>query len=137
MALLHILKKKKSGEREYKQQKKVEKTKTEKPAQIPVPKVKEKRIGEAWRVLKSSHITEKTTDLIKQNQYVFKVWPKANKTEIKRAVENLYGVNAMSVKIIRVPKKKRRLGKIKGWRKGYKKAIVKLKGGQKIEVMPK
>ncbi|PIP24726.1 MAG: 50S ribosomal protein L23 [Candidatus Nealsonbacteria bacterium CG10_big_fil_rev_8_21_14_0_10_36_228] len=94
-------------------------------------------IGEAYKILRTPHITEKATDLVKKNQYVFKVFPEANKTEIKKAIEDLYGVDVESVKTINIPRKKRRLGRIKGWRKGYKKAIVKIKEGQKIEVMPK
>ena len=88
-------------------------------------------------VLISPHITEKATDLAQKNQYVFKVFPKANKTEIKKAIEDLYKVEVLDVKIINVPKKRRRLGRISGWKKGYKKAIVKIKEGQKIEVLPR
>ena len=82
-------------------------------------------------------MTEKATELAKKNQYVFKVWPRANKVEIKKAIEDIYGVDVVSVKIIKVPRKRRRLGRISGWRKGYKKAIVKIKEGQKIEVLPR
>lgn len=89
------------------------------------------------KILIAPHITEKATELAKENQYVFKVYPEANKTEIKKAIENLYGVDVLDVKIIKIPKKRRRLGRISGWRKGYKKAIVKIKEGQKIEVMPR
>ncbi len=96
-----------------------------------------RKIGGAWWLLKELHVTEKATDLTKQNQYVFKVWQDANKIEIKKAVEDLYGVNVVSVRVVKVPRRKRRLGKIKGWRKGYKKAIVRLKEGQKIEVLPR
>jgi len=96
-----------------------------------------KRVGGAWRVLKTPQVTEKATGLVGQNQYVFKVWPKANKVETKKAIEDLYGVDVVSVKIIKVPRKRRRLGKISGWRRGYKKAIVKIKEGQKIEVLPR
>jgi len=103
----------------------------------PIPKVKEKVIGEVYRILKTPQVTEKATDLTKGNQYVFKVWPTAGKVEIKKAIEGLYGVDVISVKIIRVPAKRRRLGRIRGWRKGYKKAIVKIKAGQKIEVLPR
>lgn len=92
---------------------------------------------EAYRILKAPHVTEKATDLTKKNQYVFKVCPKANKTEIKKAIEDLYEVDVASVKIINVPPKKRRLGRISGWRKGYKKAIIQIKEGQKIEVLPR
>jgi len=90
-----------------------------------------------FKILIEPHITEKTTDLEKKNQYVFKVFPKANKTEIKKAIEDLYKVEVLDVKIINVPKKRRRLGRISGWKKGYKKAIVKIKEGQKIEVLPR
>ena len=90
-----------------------------------------------FKILIEPHITEKTTDLEKKNQYVFKVFPKANKTEIKKAIEDLYKVEVLDVKIINVPKKRRRLGRISGLKKGYKKAIVKIKEGQKIEVLPR
>lgn len=86
-------------------------------------------------VLKSHHISEKATELAKKNQYLFKVYSKANKIEIKKAIENLYGVNVLSVNIIKIPAKKRRRRRISGFKKGYKKAIVKIKEGQKIEVL--
>lgn len=88
-------------------------------------------------ILKSPHITEKATDLAGKNQYVFKVLPQANKQETKRAIENIFDVDVESVKIINVPRKKRRMGRTEGFRKGYKKAVVKVKRGQKIEVLPK
>ena len=102
-----------------------------KPARV----LKRKKINAklAFRVLKAPHITEKATDLIQKNQYTFKVFLNSNKTEIKKAVAQLYNVDVLSVKIIKVPRKERRLGKISGWRKAYKKAIVKIKKGQKIE----
>ena len=100
-----------------------------------------KKIGEAYRVLKSGHITEKATDLTGENQYVFKVALDSNKTEIKKAIVDLYGVEVERVNIVKIPGKRRRLGKSEGWReglkKGYKKAIVKIKEGQKIEVLPR
>jgi large subunit ribosomal protein L23 len=91
----------------------------------------------AWRILKKPHVTEKATDLVKNNEYVFDVYSQANKPEIKKAVEDLYGVNVRSVRIINIPPKKRRLGRIEGWRGGYKKAVVRIKEGQKIEVLPR
>lgn len=98
---------------------------------------KEKIISEAYKILKAPQLTEKATELAQENQYVFKVWPRANKIEIKKAIEDLYGVEVEKVRIINVPKKRRRVGRILGWRKGYKKAIVKIKEGQKIEIMPR
>jgi large subunit ribosomal protein L23 len=92
---------------------------------------------EISKILKTPHITEKATLQAKENQYIFKVWPRANKTEIKKAIKELYGVDVVSVRIIRVPAKRRRLGRIRGRKKGYKKAIVKIKEGQTIEVLPR
>ncbi len=139
MALFDILKRKKTEKPKVKaKEKPVEKVKTEKPVEEQTPKVrKEVIIGEANLSIKAPHVTEKATDLVKNNQYVFKVFPRANKTEVKKAIENIFGVDVISVRIINVPKKKRRLGKIEGFRTGYKKAIVKIKEGQKIEVLPR
>jgi large subunit ribosomal protein L23 len=98
-------------------------------------KVSVSEIG--YRVLKAPQVTEKATDLLQKNQYVFKVFPKTNKTEIKRVLEESYGVDVESVRIINIPRKKRRLGRVQGWQEGYKKAIVKIKEGQKIEILPR
>jgi len=89
------------------------------------------------QILKSPHITEKTTNLATKNQYIFKVWEKANKSEIKKAIRDSFKVDVVDVKIINVPRKRRIFGKISGWKKGYKKAIVRIKEGQKIEIFPR
>ncbi len=102
-----------------------------------VPLKSKKDSGAAYRILKWPHVTEKATDLTKINQYVFNVYERADKPEIKKAVEDVYGAKVVSVKIIKIPPKKRRLGRIEGWRKGYKKAIVKLAQGQTIEILPR
>ncbi len=132
MAILNIFKRKPKKEKAESSQKERE-LKTE----VKPDMTKKKRAGQAWEVLKSPQITEKATDLAKQNQYAFKIMPKANKTKVKKAVEDLYGVDVLGVKIIKAHKKKRRQGRILGWRKGYKKAIVKIKEGQKIELLPR
>jgi large subunit ribosomal protein L23 len=116
--------------------------KEEKPKKEVIPekkpvRIKEKRENQGWQVLKAPQITEKATDLAEKNQYVFKVFSRANKTEVKRAVEGLYGVDVLSVNMVKVQPKKRRMGRISGWRPGYKKAIVRVKEGQKIEVLPR
>ena len=86
-----------------------------------MPKINERKfpskeiknmVAKADKILISPQITEKATDLAQKNQYVFKVFPKANKTEIKKAIEDLYKVEVSDVKIINVPKKRRRSGKI-------------------------
>jgi large subunit ribosomal protein L23 len=87
-------------------------------------------------ILKRPIVTEKTARLTKENQYVFEVSKEATKSEIKKAVEENFGVNVLSVKIIKVPPKRRRIGRISGWKKGYKKAIVKIEEGQKIDIFP-
>ena len=112
----------------------------EKPKRVEEKKTEEKkqvRFGQSYKILKGLHVTEKAGDLTEKNQYVFRIFPRANKIGVKKAIENTYGVDVVSVKIINVSEKKRRLGKIQGTRPGYKKAIVKIKKGQKIEVLPR
>lgn len=136
MKLRDIFKKKKST-KEKKEVKETEEKISEVAPEINPQKVKEKISGGVYKIIKAPQVTEKATDLAEKNQYVFKIYPRANKKEIKEAIENLYDVDVISVKIINVPKKQRRLGRISGWRKGYKKAIVKIEEGQKIEVLPR
>ena len=102
-----------------------------------VSKVKKPHFDVVSKILISPHISEKGTAIGKQNQYIFEVAPKANKTEIKKAIEFLYGVDVLSVNTVKIPKKKRRLGRISGFKKGYKKAIIKIKENQKIDIFPK
>lgn len=129
-----VKKKAQEVEAEFKEKKKTEEVKVKPPA---TKKIQEVKTGLAYRILEAPQVTEKATHLTKKNQYIFKIFPRANKSEVKKAVSELYGVNVLDVKIVKVPAKKRRLGKISGWRKGYKKAIVKIKDGQKIEVLPR
>lgn len=90
------------------------------------------------KILTSAQITEKAAALAEKNQYVFKVGDIANKSEIKKAVEQTFGVSVVSVKIIKVPSKRKRIkGRFKGLKQGYKKAIVRLKEGQVIELLPR
>lgn len=88
-------------------------------------------------VLRHAHITEKASMMAKDNQYIFRVFPRANKSEVKKAVKEVYGVDVIVVKIINVPKKRRRLGRSVGWKSGYKKAIVTVKQGQTIDLLPR
>ena len=96
-----------------------------------------KRPGAIYKVFKEPHISEKATQFFDEGKYTFRVFPWANKIEIKKAIKNIYGVDVLKVMIIGVPKKPRRMGKQKGWRQGYKKAIVRIKEGQNIEVLPR
>ncbi len=78
-------------------------------------------------------ITEKSTALMADNKYTFVVPLKANKVEIRQAVEQLFKVKVLDVNTIRVLGKVKRMGKNSGKRPDYKKAIVKLAPGQRIE----
>ena len=82
------------------------------------------------------HITEKATSLASQNKYVFVVKSSATKKEIERDVERRYGVSVEKTRIVTVHPKRVRLGKTRGVKKGYKKAIVQIQKGQKIEILP-
>jgi large subunit ribosomal protein L23 len=93
--------------------------------------------GNAWRILQYPHVTEKASSLVEKNQYTFRVTPEANKVEVKKAIEEIYGVDVVDVRMTSIPAKKRQRGRIEGWTKEYKKAIVRVKEGQKIEVLPR
>lgn len=79
-------------------------------------------------------LTERSTIMKeKNNQYVFETLLSSNKTQIKAAVEALWKVNVEKVRTMIVPGKFRRFGKGGGYRPDWKKAIVTLKEGQKID----
>jgi len=78
-------------------------------------------------------LTEKFHLLSEKGEYVFEISKKANKMEVKKAIEKMFKVNVDKVKIVNLPQKEKRWARIKGKTKGIKKAIVKLKKGQKIE----
>jgi large subunit ribosomal protein L23 len=92
--------------------------------------------GMAYKVIVAPHITEKTTGDNVNNKYTFKIFPKANKIEVKKAIESLYGVKVESVHVINAAAKSRRRGNKYGYKSGYKKAIVLLKEGYKIDLLP-
>ncbi len=87
----------------------------------------------AFNVLKSFYISEKASDLLSQNQYVFKTHNGATKNEIKKQVENIFNVKVKQVRSINLPKKRRDIGKYPGFKAGFKKTIVTLKKGYEIE----
>lgn len=82
------------------------------------------------------HITEKSSGLSADRKFVFKVEKSANKTEIGKAIEKIYNVKVDVVRIVNMPSKKRRLGRSMGKRSGFKKAIVQLKEGYNIDILP-
>ena len=85
-------------------------------------------------IIKAPVVTEKSAALAQEGKYVFKVDPKANKTEIKMAVEKLFNVKVEEISTINVVPKKRRVGRYSGMSNRSKKAIIKLAEGQTIDL---
>ncbi len=80
-------------------------------------------------------VSEKSTNLrADQNKYVFRVDKKANKLQIKKAVEGLFKVKVEEVTTMMIHGRPKRLGRYEGRRPDWKKAIVKLKKGEAIEL---
>ena len=79
-------------------------------------------------------ITEKNTLLNEKGKYTFEVLPDANKIEIKRAVEEIFNVRVTTVNTIKVPGKMRRFGRSAGMTRVWKKAVVTLAPGERIEL---
>ena len=86
-------------------------------------------------VIKAPIITEKTATLNSEgNVITFSVDPKANKVQIKQAVEKIFNVKVESVNTLNVKPKTKRVGRYSGLTNRKKKAIVKLKEGSSIEL---
>ena len=85
-------------------------------------------------IIKRPLVTEKNTlKATALNEYAFEVDLRANRTEIKQAVEKLFSVKVLRVNTMVNRKEARKLGKFPGKRKLWKKAIVKLKEGDKFD----
>lgn len=82
-------------------------------------------------LVKRPIITERSTSLMEENKYVFEVDRRANKTEIRQAVEKLFGVKVAKVNTIQVPRKKKRVGRFVGYTSARKKAVVTLAADSK------
>ncbi len=86
-------------------------------------------------IIKGPIITEKTAALKQENNtIVFSVDPKANKTQIKQAVEKIFNVKVESVNTLNAPTKRKRVGRYAGRTNRRKKAMVKLAEGSSIEL---
>jgi large subunit ribosomal protein L23 len=88
---------------------------------------------EARTLIKRPIITEKTTRLMEQNKYCFVVDPRANKTQIKQAVEEIFKVKVRSVNTLNFLGKIKRMGRHEGRRPSWKRAVVTLEKGSRIE----
>ncbi len=85
-------------------------------------------------VIRKPLVTEKSNiGREEQNLVTFAVDPRANKHEIRQAVEQLFQVKVVDVRTMRMPRKTRRVGRFAGRKTAWKKAIVRLAEGQAIE----
>ena len=78
-------------------------------------------------------ITEKSSTLVELNKYTFEVHRSANKIQIRQAIEQIFKVKVLSVNTMNVPSKPKRMGAFVGKTRSWKKAIVALPEGQRIE----
>jgi len=86
------------------------------------------------QVLLRPVVSEKSYELIQENKYTFRVHQDAHKTQVRQAVEELFDVTVVRVNILKVQPKPKRRGLTRGIRPGWKKAVVELKAGDKIEI---
>jgi len=142
MAIFDFLKKNKEKDR-FLKKKKIKtgksvkedvKTEVEDLTQEKEKKEKKADFKEEFLVLENPILTEKATVLNQMGAYVFKVVRNANKIMIKRAIEKFYNVKVLNVNTINMPAKKIFVRGKWGSRPGYKKAMVYLQKGEKIEI---
>jgi large subunit ribosomal protein L23 len=86
------------------------------------------------QILIAPVVSEKSYALIEQNKYSFRIHEKAHKTQVRQAVEELFDVTVQGVNIVKVQSKPKRRGLSRGRRPGWKKAIVQLAPGEKIDI---
>jgi large subunit ribosomal protein L23 len=85
-------------------------------------------------VLVAPVVSEKSYSGLADRKYTFKVHKDAHKTQVRQAIEELFGVKVKAVRIVKVAAKPKRRGLYKGVRPGWKKAVVQLHEGQTIEI---
>ena len=92
--------------------------------------------ADPFRVVLGVVVTEKAERLrAGHNQYTFRVNPRSNKIEVRRAVERLFKVHVTAVRVMNFPGKQRRMGVFTGQRPDWKKAVVTVKQGETIEAL--
>ncbi len=90
----------------------------------------------AYHIIKAPVITEESTIQSEtRNQYVFKVDPRSNKSQIRDAVERVFNVKVTSVNTMNYNGKKRRRGRTVGYTAKWKKAVITLRDGDKIDLI--
>ncbi len=85
-------------------------------------------------VLKKPLVTEKSYKLSERQKYVFVVFPEVKKTDVKQVFEMIFNVKVQKVNILKIKPKPRRIGRFSGYKKGFKKAVITLLPGQKLDV---
>ena len=85
-------------------------------------------------LIKKSWITEKAAREAPLGKYVFSVEKNATKSEIKKAIKEMYKVDAVKVNVLNRVRKQKGFQRVKGYQQGIKKAVVTLKKGQTIDV---
>lgn len=89
-----------------------------------------------FKVLLSPVVSEKSVGLTEQSQqYCFKVRPDVTKLEIRKAVEQLFDVNVLAVRVANMKGKRKRSGRSIGKRSDWKKAYIRVREGQEINLM--
>ena len=86
------------------------------------------------QVLIAPIVSEKSYEATTRGEYTFKVHQDAHKTQIRQAVEELFGVSVTRVNVMKVQAKPKRRGQYRGIRPGWKKAVVQLRAGDTIEI---
>lgn len=89
---------------------------------------------DAREIIKRPLVTEKSTNLHAENKYSFVVDSRANKWQIKKAVEEIFDVKVVAVNTLRYSGKKRRQGRTEGYTAQWKKAVVTLAPEHQIEI---
>nr|YP_010988270.1 ribosomal protein L23 [Rhodochorton tenue]WOK79466.1 ribosomal protein L23 [Rhodochorton tenue] len=92
--------------------------------------------GNLIDIIKRPILTDKSTRMLEDNQYCFSVTRNARKNQIKEAIEYIFGVKVIKINTLNPPLKKRTVGRFTGKKPRYKKAIVKLKAEDKIDLFP-
>ena len=88
----------------------------------------------AGQVIIRAIVSEKSYVLATAGKYTFRVHPDAHKTQIKQAIESLFGVGVVEVRTSTVPSKPKRRGYTTGRTRGWKKAIVQVREGDSIPI---
>ncbi len=87
----------------------------------------------SYDIIKRPIITEKSALLAEKAVYTFEVAKDSNKVEIKKAIEEIFGVKVVAIRTVNVHKKAKRMSRYEGFKSAYKKAIVRLEPGQTIK----